>query len=92
MAPNWLKKIVPSPDWYDRYGQRIQESRFPKSKEKRNVLAVMMGTDGIYLLDAIWSESAQKWLRQSCCRRNSSTSVDSTILCRVRFGSTQTSQ
>ncbi len=59
VAPDWLKKIVPSTDWYERYGQRIQESRLPSSKEERNVLAVKIGTDGMYLLDAIWSESAR---------------------------------
>ncbi len=64
VAPDWLKKIVPSTDWYERYGQRIQESRLPSSKEERNVLAVKIGTDGIYLLDAIWSEAALSWLRQ----------------------------
>ncbi len=64
VAPNWLREIVPSPEWYSRYGQRFQENRFPSSKEERNVLAIMMGTDGIYLLDAIWSELAPEWLRQ----------------------------
>ncbi len=59
VAPDWLKKIVPSTDWYERYGQRIQESRLPSSKEERNVLAVKIGADGIYLLDAIWSELAR---------------------------------
>ncbi len=34
------------------------------SKEEHNVLAVKIGTDGIYLLDAIWSEFAPSWLRQ----------------------------
>ena len=23
VAPNWLEQIVPDPDWYERYGQRI---------------------------------------------------------------------
>ncbi len=59
VAPDWLKKIIPSTDWYDCYGQRIQENRLPSSKESRNVLAVKIGTDGIYLLDAIWSELAR---------------------------------
>ena len=53
VAPDWLKKIIPSTDWYDCYGQRIQENRLPSSKEERNILAVKIGADGIYLLDAI---------------------------------------
>ena len=64
VAPDWLKKIVPSTDWYECYGQRIQENRLPSSKDERNALAVRMGTDGIYLLDAIWSQEAPSWLRQ----------------------------
>ncbi len=64
VAPDWLKKIVPDPNWYELYGQRIQENRLPSSKEERNTLAHQMGTDGIYLLDAIWSESTLVWLRQ----------------------------
>ena len=64
VAPNWLQQIVPENDWYSRYGQRFQENRFPDSKEERNTLAVQMGIDGLYLLDAIWSESAPELLRQ----------------------------
>jgi hypothetical protein len=26
VAPEWLKQIVPNPDWYERYGQRFQDS------------------------------------------------------------------
>lgn len=64
VAPDWLQKIIPDPNWYERYGQRIQESRLPSSKEKRKILAVQMGADGIHLLDAIFSESAPLWLRK----------------------------
>ena len=63
VAPDWLRQIVPDDDWYSRYGQRFQENRFPASKKERNELAVMMGTEGSYLLDAIWSESEREWLR-----------------------------
>jgi transposase len=63
VAPNWLEQIVPDPDWYERYGQRLQENRLPSSKEERKTLAEQMGTDGFYLLDTIWSESAPGWLR-----------------------------
>ncbi len=63
VASDWLRKIVPDDDWYSRYGQRFQENRFPSSKKERNEIALMMGTDGSYLLDAIWSESELEWLR-----------------------------
>ena len=64
VAPNWLRKIVPDDEWYSRYGQRFQESRFPTSKKERSELAVLMGIDGNYLLDAIWLDSELEWLRQ----------------------------
>ena len=63
VAPDWLQQILPDDDWYSRYGQKFQESRFPTSKKERNELAVMIGTDGSYLLDAIWSDSELEWLR-----------------------------
>ena len=34
VAPDWLQKIVPDSNWYERYGQRIQESRLPSSMRK----------------------------------------------------------
>ena len=63
VAPNWLRKIVPDDEWYSRYGQRFQESRFPTSKKERSEIAVMMGMDGNYLLALIWSNSELEWLR-----------------------------
>ena len=63
MAPNWLKEIVPDQEWYSRYGQRFQENRFPTSQKERSEIAVMMGIDGNYLLDIIWSNSELEWLR-----------------------------
>ncbi|MDJ0596276.1 MAG: transposase [Pleurocapsa sp. MO_226.B13] len=63
VAPNWLRKIVPDDEWYSRYGQRFQESRFPTSKKERLDVALMIGIDGNYLLDIIWSNSELEWLR-----------------------------
>ncbi len=64
IAPNWLKQIVPSSDWYKRYEFKIQDNHLPKNKEERNQLAVEMGGDGFYLLDQIYSESTVSWLGQ----------------------------
>jgi len=44
-APTWLRGWVP-PVWFDRYGQRLQESRLPKGQEERARLAEQIGTDG----------------------------------------------
>ncbi len=64
VAPDWLRKIVPDEEWYSRYGQRFQDDRLPNSKTERNQMAVMMGHDGNYLLELIWSNSEVEWLRQ----------------------------
>ncbi len=64
VAPNWLQQIVPDPEWYSRYGQRFQDNRLPSSKKERDTVSVIIGMDGNYLLDAIWSEAELKWLRQ----------------------------
>jgi transposase len=41
-APAWLRAWVPG-DWFDRYGQRLQESRLPKGKAERDALAEQVG-------------------------------------------------
>ena len=64
IAPNWLQQIVPDPEWYSRYGQRFQDNRLPSSKKDRDTVSVIMGMDGNYLLDVIWSEPELEWLRQ----------------------------
>ncbi len=64
VAPNWLKQIVPSSDWYKRYEFKIQDNRLPKNKDERNHLAVEIAADGFYLLDLIYSESTPSWLSQ----------------------------
>lgn len=51
-APAWLQAWVPG-DWFDRYGQRLQESRLPKGKAERDALAEEIGADGRRLLAAL---------------------------------------
>ncbi len=63
VAPDWLGQIVPT-DWYERYGQRFQESRLPSTETERQAMASLIGADGFYLLEAIWSETTPAWLRQ----------------------------
>lgn len=49
VAPEWLRSWVPAL-WFDRYGQRLQDYRLPKSKEARTALAEQIGADGRDLL------------------------------------------
>lgn len=55
VAPEWLRQQV-TPEWYERYSQRIEEYRLPKSAEGRKVYAETVGADGFHLLEAVYSE------------------------------------
>jgi len=63
LAPEWLKAQV-SPEWFDRYGKRMQEYHLPKEEQERQVIAETIGRDGIQLLSAIYSEAAPGELRR----------------------------
>jgi transposase len=65
VAPDWLKDQVP-PEWYERYGDRIEDTRLPKEKTEREVLSRRISDDGFELL--AWVEQAAQqgrdWLQQ----------------------------
>lgn len=48
-APDWLRERVP-PDWYERYGRRIEEYRLPRSQAEREAYTRQVGSDGAWLL------------------------------------------
>src|SRR2546421_6148320 len=45
VVPDWLRAQVPL-EWYDRYGTRTEEYRFPKEASKRQALTEQIGLDG----------------------------------------------
>jgi transposase len=49
-APDWVRAHV-QPDWYERYGRRIEEYRIPKGRQARFTYAAQVGADGQRLLD-----------------------------------------
>jgi transposase len=57
VAPDWLKGIA-KPEWFKRYAHRIEDYSLPKTKEKREALALEVGDDGFYLLDALEAKIA----------------------------------
>jgi transposase len=63
VAPAWLQAIAP-PDWYDRYGHRVENYDLPKTETARKDLATVIGTDGQILLDAIDAATEHRWLRK----------------------------
>jgi transposase len=62
IAPDWLNAIA-APEWYERYGRRIEESRLPKSEAARTDFAQQVGHDGFALLDALANPDAPTELR-----------------------------
>lgn len=63
-----------TPDWFDRYGKRIEVYRLPQDKTKQAALQVQIGQDGVHLYHALYSEAAPAWLRKIPSVR---------VLCRV---------
>src|SRR3712207_2785984 len=57
VVPDWLRSLAP-PVWFEHYGHRVEDSRLPRSREKREALALEIGTDGFRLLDALDAPTA----------------------------------
>jgi transposase len=45
VVPQWLREQVP-PEWYERYGHRIEDFRWPAEEAKRAAVAQQIGADG----------------------------------------------
>ena len=54
---DWLKKTV-LPHWFQRYARSGMDGNPPATSEKREALALAVGEDGFYLLDALGKEGA----------------------------------
>jgi transposase len=63
VVPDWLRAQV-GPDWYDRYGRRIEETRLPEAATERDALAATIGADGLHLLRSVYAPAALAWLRE----------------------------
>jgi transposase len=63
LVPTWLLAQV-TPDWFDRYGARIEAYRLPEKPAERAALQAQIGQDGQQLLTAIYQESSPPWLRE----------------------------
>jgi transposase len=58
----WLSAYVKS-DWHLRYAKRFERGRLPKSREGTIAAAEEIGSDGMFLLAAIWQPGAPAYLR-----------------------------
>ena len=50
VAGEWLL-VHGDPEWVDRYGHRIEESRLPRSQEECQATAELIGRDGSNVAD-----------------------------------------
>jgi len=55
--PEWLKKTV-LPHWFHRYAKGGVDGKTPETVEKRASLALAVGEDGFFLLDALGRDDA----------------------------------
>jgi len=51
-TPGWLRALAP-PEWYERYGRRIEDMRLPETGPRRDAYVAQVGVDGCRLLDAL---------------------------------------
>ena len=63
VAPEWLQAIAPA-EWYERYGERVENYDLPKTEQARLALAALIGADGKRLLSAVEGANDQPWLSE----------------------------
>jgi transposase len=61
-APDWLRAHTP-PDWFERYGRRVEEYRLPQARAAREAFARQVGEDGLRLLADLAAPEAPPTLR-----------------------------
>lgn len=61
VAPEWLQAHV-TQEWFERYGQALDNYRLPKNKQDQKELALTIGSDGVHLLTSIHSDPDFAWL------------------------------
>jgi transposase len=63
LAPEWLQALAP-PEWYPRYGRRVENYHLPKTEAAREELARVIAADGERLLAAVDAATDQPLLAQ----------------------------
>src|SRR5947209_5318862 len=62
LSPDWLVRQI-SPEWFERYGHRVENYRLPKAESQRTALAQQIGADGLHLLQALEQSDAPDTLK-----------------------------
>jgi transposase len=61
IAPEWLQEFTP-PEWYDRYGARVEEAKLPQKTKEKEAWIAAVAADGHYLLNSIYTSETHHWL------------------------------
>ena len=61
VVPEWLRTQVPT-EWFERYGERIEDYRLPKEQTIRDALSVTYGKDGFLILAWVEQDETMAWL------------------------------
>jgi transposase len=61
--PQWLTEHA-DPEWFERYGRRIEDQRLPKGKEAREEYLKTVGADGLRLLGQLEAPHTPKVLKE----------------------------
>ena len=64
--PEWHQQVA-VPEWFTRYGHRIEDTRLPKGQAARQAYAEQVGTDGLTLLAALDSDEQCLAMRALPC-------------------------
>jgi len=63
VAPEWVRQVA-QPQWFERYGSRVENYDLPKTEAARQELAQLIGADGQCLLQAVDAATDQPWLQK----------------------------
>ncbi len=63
VVPDWLGQRVPE-EWYQRYGKRMEDYRFPKEATQFAQLMEQLGQDGYDLLKWVREADSPLWLKE----------------------------
>ena len=85
VVPEWLKQQV-KPEWFDRYGQRMEDYRLPKDKSEREALSTTIGEDGFFLLTCIQQAKDMQWRGEASGDPNLVRGLEATISPRAGTG------
>lgn len=63
VAADWLEQKI-EPEWFERYGVRVESSRLPQKREEQRQWFLQVGIDGHALLARLYEENTAQWLQQ----------------------------